>query len=478
MKKSFVTLLLVFATAGFAQTASQTPNPAGQSQPSAAPGQAAPPAQTTQPGQQPATAAPAQTAQPGQQPAPAQQKKEIKDPAEYNAYMSAIQATDPTAKAGALESFVQQYSNSVMKEDALELLLRTYQQSGNIQKTEDAANRLLQVNPNNVTALALLSYTRRINAQNNINPQQNLKEAADYGERGLKALQTFPKPEGMSDTDFEKLKTQLGGIFNASVGIAALQASDYDKAQTSLAPAAVANPNDFSIVYPLALAFLNQPNAPPSGLVDGLWFVGRSVALAPTPQAKQQIQEFGRRKYIKYHGGEDGWNELLAAAAQSPTKPQGFAIKPAPTPAEQAAMLVQEKTVDKMSFDEMQMVLTSGNQQASDTVWNGIKSKPLAIEGKVISATPDTLTIAGSYDDIQQNKPDIEVKMAANIPKNLMPDVGQMLQFQGTPTSFEASPFMVHMTEGKLINPKAKASAAPKKKAPARKTGTTRRRPQ
>ncbi len=97
--------------------------------------------------------------------APAQQKKEIKDPAEYNAYMGAINATDPHQKASALEGFVNQYPNSVMKVDALELLMRTYQQLGDVPKTLDAANKVLQADPNNVTALALSSYLYRVKAQ-------------------------------------------------------------------------------------------------------------------------------------------------------------------------------------------------------------------------------------------------------------------------------------------------------------------------
>src|SRR5581483_6682107 len=83
----------------------------------------------------------------GQSAAPAGQtkNKEIKDPAEYNAYVNATQQTDPNQKATALESFLQTYPNSVMKIDAMELLMAAYQQAGNAQKTVDAANRILQV---------------------------------------------------------------------------------------------------------------------------------------------------------------------------------------------------------------------------------------------------------------------------------------------------------------------------------------------
>ena len=38
---------------------------------------------------------------------------------------------DPAAKISGLEAFLTQYPNSVMKEDALELLMGTYQQAGN-----------------------------------------------------------------------------------------------------------------------------------------------------------------------------------------------------------------------------------------------------------------------------------------------------------------------------------------------------------
>ena len=93
-----------------------------------------------------------------------QQKKEIKDPAEYNAYVGAVQQADPAAKISGLEAFLTQYPNSVMKEDALEILMGTYQQKGDPAKMGDTAQRLLQLNPNNVRALALLAYSKRIAA--------------------------------------------------------------------------------------------------------------------------------------------------------------------------------------------------------------------------------------------------------------------------------------------------------------------------
>src|SRR5438105_15245009 len=147
MKTSLVALLLASAVVTPGQSTA-TPQP-----------QASQPQQT-----QPSPAQPAQPSQvqPGQTSPSAQpQKKEIKDPAEYNAYVGAVQQTDPAAKVSGLEAFLTQYPNSVMKEDALEALMIAYQQTNNPAKMMDAAQRVLQANPCNLRALALLAYTKR-----------------------------------------------------------------------------------------------------------------------------------------------------------------------------------------------------------------------------------------------------------------------------------------------------------------------------
>ena len=153
MKMSLVAIVLAFT----AMAVGQGTAPQSQAQPAAT---------QQQPQQQPQ----AQQPQPGtaqQQPAVPQQKKEIKDPAEYNAYVGAVQQSDAVAKISGLEAFLSQYPNSVMKEDALEVLMGAYQQTNNAAKMNDAAQRLLQANPNNLRALALLAYSKRAAAEAN-----------------------------------------------------------------------------------------------------------------------------------------------------------------------------------------------------------------------------------------------------------------------------------------------------------------------
>ncbi len=447
MKTSLVMLVLVVALVAAAQ--STTPQQ---------PGQPAPP---QQPAAGATTGAPAAASQ---QPAP-QQPKTIKNPAEYNAYLNAIQQTNPQAKAVALEGFLQQYPSSVVKEDALELLMATYQQLGNVPKVIETAQRVLQANPNNLRALALMAYMKRQQAeQGGPQAQQNLTEAQQYAQRGLQALPAAPKPEGMSDADFAKLKRETSAIFYGVAGLAALQAKNFPQAQQMLAESVKINPNNLADVYPLALAYLQ---APQPDYLNGLWFIARAVDLAKAnPAAQQQIAKYGRSAYIKYHGNDQGWDQVMQQAAANPVPPAGFTIAPRPTPAQEAAQLVQTKAVKDMSFDEFQLIFTSGNQEAADTVWNQIKDKPIAFAAKVIEATPKRLMLSATAEDIEKNVADVTLDMVAAIPAKLMPKAGNMTQVEGTPVSYTPQPFMITMAKGTLIGAKP---AAPAKKAPPRR---------
>lgn len=407
--------------------------------------------------------------------AQAAQKPQIKDPAEYNAYVNAVQQSDPAAKAQALEAFLQTYPNSVMKVDALVTLMGAYQQAGNASKTIDSASRILQADPNNVRALALLAYYyRSLAAQGGPDAAKNAEQSAQYGQKGIDALPNTPKPEGMSDADFTKFHNELMAIFDGAVGFNALQKKDLALAQKDLRDAVEheSQPN-IADIYPLATADLEAKPMNP----EGFWFAIKAAGLAQGP-GQQQILDYARKKYIRYHGGEDGWADLVkqAQGSQGVMPPAGFTVAaapPPPSPAEQAADLVKSKDPKQMSFAEWQLVLSSGNAQASDAVWSVIKDKPVKLVANVISASPSKLTLAGSADDIDDKKADINLTMTKPLPAKFVPAVGTLTQFQATVSSYTPSPFMLTMTDGVLLdkagNPVGAAPAAPAHKAPAKK---------
>jgi tetratricopeptide (TPR) repeat protein len=387
--------------------------------------------------------------------APQAPKKEIKDPAEYNAYVGAVQQTDPAAKISGLEAFLTQYPNSVMKEDGLELLMGTYQQAGNQAKVIDAANRLLAVNPDNTRALVLLAYNERA--------AQKWPDAKQHAERGLQALAKMTKPDGVSDADFAKQKAQLGGLLNSVAGFSALQTKDYASAQKYLRPAVEADPNNVENVYPLALSYLT---ATPPDDVNGLFFIARAANLVTDPKGKESIVKFGHNRYVKYHGSEQGWDDLLAQTKTTPVPAAGFTIAAyvPPTPAQQAADLVKTKKPEEMSFAEWELVLSEGSPEDQEKVWSSLKGKNLQMaEVQVITAAPTKLELAASVDDIDQKRGDIELSFPGAIPARSLPKVGDKINFEGTPVSYTPKPFVMVMEKGALLT---KAAPAPAKKPP------------
>ncbi len=399
------------------------------------------------------------TAEPSPQPVAAP-KKEIKDPAEYNSYVGAIQQPDPQAKISGLLDFVQRYPNSAYKEDALEQLMSLYQGMNDAPKTMATAAQILQSFPNNIRALALMVYSKRGAAQSGTNPQQNQQDLADakqMAERGLAALKTATKPEGMADADFAKFKGQVAVVFNGATGLWSLQNKDYKDAQSHLRAAVTCNPNDFKDVYPLALAYLSPK---PADDVNGLWFAARSVNLAKAAGFSEQnvtaIADFGRKRFSKYHGGEDGWPELLAQTKDTALPPACFNIPPAPTPAQQAKALADSKDPKQMNFAEWELVLSAGEPPVADKVWDVIKGQTVQFAGKVISATRTTLLIAATVDAIEQNQPDVEVTMAPPLTLRTVPKPGADIQLLAVPASYTPQPFVMKMNKGTIPKPARK----------------------
>jgi len=392
--------------------------------------------------------------------AQATQKKEIKDQAEYNAYVAAIQATDVNAKISGLEAFSQAYPNSVVREDGMEALLQAYQQTNNAAKVEDVAQRLLVVNPNNIKALAILSYLKKAAG--------DWANARSFAERGATALAAYAKPDGVSQDDYDKQKTSFTELFNNVAGYSAWQTKDYANAQKYLKLSVAGNPTSLEDVYALAISTL--PPATPEDMPNGLFWIARAADLSTDPKGKDQIAKFGHSKYMKYHGAEDGWAQLLETAKTATVPPPDLATTITkyvpPTPEQQAADIVQKKQPKDMDFAEWELVLSEGKQEDKDKVWNAIKGQPLQMIGNVITVTPGAdakappkIQLAASVDDIEAKRFDIELTMSGPLTAKQTPKEGEEFKFGGVPDGYVPKPFVMQMITGTLLTTAPPAGA-------------------
>jgi len=166
--------------------------------------------------------------------------------------------------------------------------------------------------PDNARGLALLASNERA--------AQKWADAKQHAEQGLQALARMSKADDVSEEDFAKQKTQLSALLNSVAGFSALQLKDYAAAQKYLRPAVEAYPTNVENVYPLALAYLT---ATPPDDVNGLFFIARAANLVSDPRGRDSIIKFGRGRYQKYHGSDQGWDDLLATTKTTLLPPPG-----------------------------------------------------------------------------------------------------------------------------------------------------------
>jgi hypothetical protein len=401
-------------------------------------------------------------------------------PAEYNAYNSAITQTDPKAKASALEAYLTAYPQSAVKAATLEQLMLAYS-AFDPAKTLDAADRLLQVDPNNLRALTFETYFRLTGADSITDPtakQAALDKAADYAQKGLAAT----KPAEMSATDFTTLQTQAKAVFYRAIGTAALNKKDAATAVTNFklglasVPAAdTTKPGPLlQDTYTLAQAYYQST---PPDYLNCAWYAARAAAFAPEPY-KSQMLPLAKFCYRRYHGADDGFDTVTTAVMANLDPPADFKIKPAPKPEDMVHDLVTstaEADLPKLAISDREFALANGNTDDAAKVWNSMKGKSVTLpDALVIESSPTVLKVAVSDDAVQGKTADFtfnlkapDEKLPAAAAKKLADEtaaataVGQKVTLSGTFDSYTPKPLMIIMSDGAVVLKKAPAKPAP-----------------
>lgn len=399
----------------------------------------------------------------------AAQQITIKDPAEYNDYSNAISQSSPAAKASAIEAFLTKYPNSVVKTEMLEQLMSAYQ--GNPDKTVEAANRLLQADPNNLRALAITVYIKKQQAAQKSTPadqQPLLDEAAASAQKGLAA----PKPANMPDADFEKLKAATAPIFYSAIALDAQLKKDYPGAEEAFKKELAAVPiaqtqtgPQLNDTYLLGQAYAQQT---PPDLKNAVWFLTRAAAYAP-PAAKDQIEKAAEYYYNKYHGSMEGFDQVKTLVTQSVLPPDSYnptAAPPPPSPADQAAKVVSTTPdLKTLNLNDKEFILFNGKPEDAGKMWDTMKGQTYQIPGKVVSATADSVQLAVTDDAKASNTADFTINMKK--PLTTPPAIGTMVNYNATFDSYTQNPKMITLIDGAPPAPEKPARRAAPRKRPA-----------
>ena len=245
----------------------------------------------------------------------AQDSISIKDPAEFNAYQTASTQTDPAAKAAALESFLQAYPQTPVKNSILDILIQTYEQLNQPAQILSAATRLLQVDPTNVQAILVSVHVKKAQCGQNLDASgvstdpQICDDSAALAQEGL----TVAEPASIADADWKSLTGLAYPVFHSAIAFDDMASKkdfagaikEYTAEGLMLYPPDACTKPGPCLADTLQLA---QAYAKPGDLRDevrAVWFFARAWDFAP-PAYKVQIEP-PARVLVQQVPRRDGW---------------------------------------------------------------------------------------------------------------------------------------------------------------------------
>jgi len=387
---------------------------------------------------------------------------QIKDPAEYNAYQMATTQSDPKAKAAAIEDFLTKYPQSVVKKTMLDMLIDTYQQLGDMDKTVGAASRLLQVDPGNLKAIYISVFIKKSQCAKT-SDQQTCDDAAALAQKGLSAT----KPAGMSDDAWKQQTDATAPFFHSAIAVddsvakkdPAAAVEEYRKELMMYPPDKTTSGPALGDTLQLALAYVklqlvdaqaareaaDKAKAAPGDAalaaaakaakdkagqdyIMACWFFARAWNFAPASY-KSQIEPQLEDYYKKYHGDLTGLDALKTQAAATLFPAGTLNIAPAKTPEEQIHDLIATTPdLNTLALADKETVLSVGSKEDADKLWALLQGKQTPVPGTVIEANPNQIKVAVTQDAKDAKTADFIVNMKEPIPDKDVPAVGSELK--------------------------------------------------
>ena len=413
-----------------------------------------------------AQAAASAQAAPAAQKAPAQ--KTVKDQGEYDIYNDVTKdmlAKNFTKMITDLDTWKQKYPNSDFKDDRSVLYIQAYAGSGQPAKALDEAGLLMAKglkatfnDPKNgpkQQLTVLFTATAAIAQVPNPSPD----EVATATKAAHELMDYNSKPEGASDADWAAARAQLQTAAKSALlyiamkpGMDAKAKKDWPAAEAAFLAAQKDYPDSSQIAYELGGSELAQQATAPAKISLGLYEIARAVSIDPAksdfadPKARAQIDAYLKNVYVKYHGSDDGLDQLKQQSLTAPTPPADFHILSA------TEIMVNKQKEFAEKFPELalwmnikaQLVDTNGDQyfttQLKDT--QVPKLKGILVEAKP-ACRPKELIVAVPLPDAKTPYTG-EIALKLDAPLTGKPDDNQEFQWSdGVPTAFTKDPFLL-----------------------------------
>jgi tetratricopeptide (TPR) repeat protein len=410
-----------------------------------------------------------------QDPAPAAaQGPQWKTQAEFDLFTAITKETDPKAKLQKIQQWEKEYPDTAFMAQRRTLLLTTYFQLGQAKEAVEVAKQILAVTPNDFSALYITVTLTQALAGQNPTPA-----VLDQGEKAATALLNInDAPANLTAAQWTTQKPQVQNLAHMTLGWIALQRKNWPAAEGELQKSLQIDPNNGTIDYQLATAIYSEKD--PAKTPAALFYFARAATYegqgALNPAGRQTVMTYVQKAYKGYHGSDEGFNNLVAAAKASATPPGDLAIKSALDIAK-SEMANEEEWTKTHPQEAMWKGIKEALTGADGANYFGSSMKDAqlpVLKGKVVklepAVKPKTILLAMEDGKSDGSTADATLKFEMPLPGSVEP--GTELTFEGVPESYTASPLMVvfnvekeklHGWTGKNAPPARRPGAATKK---------------
>lgn len=383
----------------------------------------------------------------GQAAAPASTapQKNWKDRAEYDLYDSITKDTNPKTRLEKLQQWEKQYPTTEWIDARRTLLLTTYAGLNDAKNAVEAAKQILAVNPKDFTALYYtMLFTIGLYSQN------QSAEVLDQGEKAAQAILASldTPPPGVAADAWAKLRPDLELLANRNLGWIAMQRKTWDAAEAQFGKTLTMSPNDAQVDYWMGTVIVQQKKV--DKVPTAMFYFARAATYTGTGALPDDMRKtsltYVQKLYKNFHGSDEGFNDVLAAAKANATPPAGFVIKNATEIAQAAAANEDEYNKSHPSealWKNLKMTLTGPDGANYFMMMKG--SEVPTLKGKVIklepAVKPKTILLAMVDSSNNTTTADATLTFEMALPGKV--DEGTELTFEGVAESYTANPFMV-----------------------------------
>jgi tetratricopeptide (TPR) repeat protein len=378
-------------------------------------------------------------------------QKNWKDRAEFDAYDAITKDTNPKTRLDKLKAWEMAYPMTEFIKERRTLLLTTYVALNDAKNAVEEAKQILADDPKDFTSLYYTMYFTQA-----LYGQSQSPDILDQGEKAAQAILAGidAPPPGVAADQWAKLRPDVELLAHVNLGFIAMQRKNWDAAETEFQKVLTASPNNAQVDYWMGTVIASEKKL--DKLPAAMFYFARAATItgqtALAPAAQKTALDYVQKQYKNFHGSDEGFNDLVAAAKSNPTPPAGFSIKNANEIAQASAASEEDYNKSHPSealWANLKMALTAPDGANYFNMMKG--SEVPTLKGKVIKLEPalKPKTILLAMEDKSNNTTTADATLKFEMPLAGKVEEGTELSFEGVADSYTASPFMVVFTVDK-----------------------------